>query len=60
MTSKMQISQKRAIWYAQQKKREGRRRAFLLEKEGTLKGFEKSKYKTLYGYIFANYNKRIY
>lgn len=56
----MTIRQKRAIWYAQQKKREERRRAFLLEKEGSLKGFEKSKYKSLYWYIFANYKKRIY
>lgn len=55
----MTIRQKRAIWYAQQKKREERRLAFLLEKEGTRKGFEKSKYKTLYGYIFANYKTRI-
>lgn len=56
----MTIRQKRAIWYAQQRKREERGAAFLLEKEGTLKGFEKSKYKTMYRYILANYNKRIH
>lgn len=56
----MTISQKRAIWYAEQKKREERRAAFILEKEGSLKGFEKSKYKTMYWYIFATYNARIY
>ena len=56
----MKTSQKRAIWYAIQKKREERRESFIIEKEGSLEGFRKSRYKTMYRYIIANYGVRIY
>ena len=54
------ISQLRAIYYNYAKKRDEKRRAFIVEREGNLDGFEKSRYKNMLYYIFNKYGERIY
>lgn len=56
----MKKSQLNAISYAYSRQAREHRIAFLIEQEGSLKDFQKSKYKSLYWYIFAKYQKRIY
>lgn len=51
----MKRSQLNAISYAYAKKAREQREKFILEKEGNLKGFAQSKYKTLRGYIVSKY-----
>lgn len=53
---KEKISQLRAISYAYHKRDEERHRALILERDGSLEPFEKSKYKTMLGYI-KSWNK---
>lgn len=54
------IPQLRAISYSYAKKRDEKRRAFIVEREGNLDGFEKSGYKNMLYYIFNKYGERIY
>lgn len=56
----MKLSQKRAISYAISERAKKRRTAYVIEKEGNLNAFKKSKYKSLYWYILATYGERIY
>lgn len=51
----MTNTQKIAIGYAIRAKANERRKAFIIEKEGSLRSFELSKYKTLNWYIKARY-----
>jgi hypothetical protein len=52
--------QKRAIGYAIRARAQKRREAFIIEREGGLDSFKKSRYKSLFWYILAKYGKRIY
>lgn len=56
----MTIAQKRAISYAISERSKKRREQYIIEKEGDLKAFEKSKYKSMFWYIFTKYNERIH
>lgn len=56
----MTTKQKRAIGYSIRAKTKKKREDFIIAKEGSLKEFERSKYKSLYWYILAKYNTRIY
>lgn len=56
----MKISQKRAISYAISERAKKRREAFIIEKEGDLEGFKKSKYSTMTWYIKSKYGVNIY
>ena len=56
----MKKSQKLAISYAISERARKRRIAFILEKEGTLVEFAKSRYKSMFWYIYAKYGERIY
>ena len=56
----MKLNQKRAISYAIAERAKKRRETFIIQNEGSLEKFTKSKYKSLFWYILANYNKRIY
>lgn len=56
----MTTKQKRAISYAVSAQKRKRREAFIIEKEGDLSQFEKSKYKSLYWYIWSKYEKSIH
>ena len=55
----MTTKQKRAISYAVSAQKNKRREAFIIEKEGDLSQFKKSKYKSLYWYIWSKYEKKI-
>lgn len=57
---KKNISQLRAIYYTYAKKRDEKRSAFIIEREGNLNGFEKSKYKNMLYYINNKYGVKIY
>lgn len=56
----MTIAQKRAISYAITKRANERRERFIIEKEGSMDGFKKSKYKSMYWYIRGKYGNLIY
>ncbi|MBQ8392322.1 MAG: hypothetical protein IJX51_00985 [Clostridia bacterium] len=56
----MTTSQKLAIGYAKAKMSKKRREEFLISKEGTLDGFKKSKYKSIFYYIKNKYGTMIY
>lgn len=56
----MKKSQLNAISYAYSRQAREHRIAFLIEHEGSLQGYQKSKYKSLFWYILAKYQKRIY
>lgn len=56
----MTIKQKRAIGYAIRAKAQERRTAYIIEREGDLLTFKKSRYKSMYWYILAKYGERIY
>lgn len=54
------LSQLRAISYSYSQRAKANRRAFIIEREGSLAEFEKSRYKSEYWYIRAKYGERIY
>lgn len=56
----MKTSQKIAISYAIAERSKRRREAFIIEKEGSLKEFEQSKYTSMLWYILSKYGVRIY
>lgn len=56
----MKLSQKRAISYAYSTRARERRQKFIIEKDGNLDEFRKSKYKTELGYIKKKYSWEIY
>lgn len=55
----MTIRQKRAISYAVAERARKRREAYIMEREGSLEGFKRSKYKSLHWYIVARYGERV-
>lgn len=57
---KRSIAQLRAISYKNAQKAKANRKAFIIEREGGLDEFEKSRYKSEYWYIRAKYGERIY
>ena len=56
----MKNSQKLAISYAIRKKNLKKAEQFIIEKEGNLNEFKKSKYKSMFYYILNKYGVRIY
>lgn len=56
----MTNKQKRAIGYAIRERAQKRREAFIIEREGNLDGFKRSKYKSMLYYIANKYGIRIY
>lgn len=56
----MTNKQKRAIGYAVRARANKRRAAFIIAREGDLNGFMSSRYKSMYWYILARYQTRIY
>lgn len=56
----MTIAQKRAISYAITAKANERRERFIIEKDGSMDGFKKSKYKSMYWYIRGKYGLCVY
>lgn len=56
----MTNKQKRAIGYAIRARQKARREAFIIEREGGLEAFKKSRYKSFFWYILAKYKTRIY
>ena len=56
----MTKSQLNAISYSYSKARQERQIKFIIEHEGSLEQFGKSKYKSLHWYIFNKYQQRVY